>query len=131
MESTDPCPARQQIRPTSPELSRRAPRQHDAKAFVAIDDRLDLVEQPGQLLNLIDRENLLATGERLPQRLGVGAHSAEGVGLQEIDIPSLGEPQAQQGALPGLTWTEQEERPVPQEAREVQDAVIHRRDGTT
>ena len=58
---------------------------------VSVDKELDLVEQPRKLLYFIDDDQPIGWGQALAQGLGEGAPFAEGVGLQQVDVPRLRE----------------------------------------
>jgi hypothetical protein len=127
VQEAGPGAAPEQVDAATPELPCARARQQDAQALVALDEELNLVEEAGQLLHLVDDDQGFPAGQRFPQPLRRRAQLAEGVSREQIDEAGVREPIVQERGLAGLPGPEQEQRPVAERRGEVDDPLVHAR----
>ena len=123
MQCKEQRPAAEEIGAAAAQLPGAASRQQKAGS-PCVDQALHLVEDPGQLLNLVDHDDLMVV-DGVAEGLRRRREPPEGFVVQEIDVEGLRKCVLEQRGLPGLPRAEEEQRPVLSEGTEVDLTLIH------
>jgi hypothetical protein len=120
----------EQIAPSSAELSRAAAGQDEAKRFLVLHEAVNLVEQIGHLLDLVQDHDPAASFQgpgAVPDENGSCRQRSKRLGVEEAEEQGIGRRGPQERGLAGFAGPKEEEAAGRGHGGEVEVAPVHGR----